>query len=312
MEIRRLSWWQKIKHHWTAVTASVLVVVILMIVVGYWFDWTGFKSKTLWDWLNLLGVFAIPAVVGLGTVWFTTQQGKVSDRENKDNQRETALQAYIDKMSELLLDKNLRESAEDAEVRKITRVRTLTVLPRLDAVRKKSVLQFLYEAGLIEKDKYIVDLKGADLSGAFLYIANLSGANLTNVDLSGAYLDIANLQGATLSSANLSAAKLWSVDLRGADLREAYLSDANLRDAHLNGADLSGAHLRDAHLNGAHLSGANLTNANLSGAFLFKTNFRGANLNGADLSNVNLYFTEQLEQAYSLQGTTMPNGAKHL
>src|SRR5205823_10508278 len=85
------------------------------------------QGKSLWDWLNLLGVLAIPAVVGFGTVWFTTQQGKVSDMENKDNQQEAALQVYIDKMSELLLDKNLRGSAEHAEVREIARVRTLTL-----------------------------------------------------------------------------------------------------------------------------------------------------------------------------------------
>jgi hypothetical protein len=48
-------------------------------------------AKTLWDWLNLLGVLAIPVVVGLGAVWYTAQQGKVSDRENTDNQRDGKL-----------------------------------------------------------------------------------------------------------------------------------------------------------------------------------------------------------------------------
>ena len=131
------SWWQKIKQHRVAigVTAIVLVVVIALIIAGYWFDWTGFNGynqvtiahtisgtnagtvtkteeyqpgKGLWDWLNLLGVLAIPAVVGLGAAWYTAQQGEVSERENKDNQREAALQDYIDKMSELLLAQNLR------------------------------------------------------------------------------------------------------------------------------------------------------------------------------------------------------------
>src|SRR6266566_3327964 len=60
------------------------------------------------------------------------QQGKVSDREHTDNQRETALQAYIDTMSELLLHEKLRDSAEEDEVRKIAHVRTLTILPRLN------------------------------------------------------------------------------------------------------------------------------------------------------------------------------------
>jgi hypothetical protein len=47
--------------------------------------------------------------VGFGAVWFTTRKGKAADAENKDNQRETALQAYIDKISELLLHEHLSE-----------------------------------------------------------------------------------------------------------------------------------------------------------------------------------------------------------
>ena len=68
---------------------------------------------------------------------------KRGNTEKKDNQRETALQTYIDKMSELLLEKHLRTSQPEEEVRKIARVRTLTVLRGLDANRKGSVLQFL-------------------------------------------------------------------------------------------------------------------------------------------------------------------------
>src|SRR6266550_3734279 len=114
MEEKR-SWWQQIKQYRLTilVVAIILVIAIALIIIGYRFDWTGFNGsnksgKTLWDWLNLLGVLAIPVVVGFGAVWFTTRQGKVADAENKDNQRETALQVYIDKMSELLLHENLR------------------------------------------------------------------------------------------------------------------------------------------------------------------------------------------------------------
>ena len=56
--------------------------------------------------------------------------------------------------------------------------------------------------------------------------ANLSGANLIDADLSGANLRGANLRGANLSGANLSDA-----NLRGANLIDANLSDANLRGA---------------------------------------------------------------------------------
>lgn len=103
----------------------------------------------------------------------------MSDRDNTDNQRETALQVYFDKMSELLLIHKLRASAEDNEIRKIARARTLTVLPRLDRKRKRSLLQFLYESCLIEKANRIVDLTGVDLSGADLSGANLNGTIIT-------------------------------------------------------------------------------------------------------------------------------------
>jgi uncharacterized protein YjbI with pentapeptide repeats len=148
-----------------------------------------------------------------------------------DNQHETVLHAYIDNMSALLLEQDLRDEVERDKVRKIARVRTLTVLRRLDGRRKAIVLNFLYESGLINKDQKIVDLDGADLSEADLFRAQLSKADLSRANLSKANLIEANLMEATLSStvligANLSSAKLFGTDLRGVDLSEANLSEA--------------------------------------------------------------------------------------
>ncbi len=75
MAARFRSWWQQIKTHLVAtiLVTLVLALVVLVILGGYLFhwDWTGFNGnnksgKTLWDWLNLLGVLAIPVVVGFG------------------------------------------------------------------------------------------------------------------------------------------------------------------------------------------------------------------------------------------------------
>jgi len=111
----------------------LIAVVFAVLVWIFGWDWTGFTGefdkitttrtsngattaaerlpgRTFLDWLQLLGVLAIPVVVGFGTVWFTTKQGQVSNEENKDNQGEALLQGYIDKMSELLLEKKLHES----------------------------------------------------------------------------------------------------------------------------------------------------------------------------------------------------------
>src|SRR5260221_11928300 len=112
------SWWEKIRKPLgiIGIIVACLGVVVLVFVVVRLYG-TGFVGKTLWDWLGLLAALAIPVVVGFGAAWFTAQQGKVSDRENTDNQRQVALQAYIDKMSELLLEKQLRRSQPEDEVR---------------------------------------------------------------------------------------------------------------------------------------------------------------------------------------------------
>ena len=107
----------------------------------------------------------------------------------------------------------------------------------------------------------------ANLSGAYLFEANLSGA-----DLSEAYLF-----GANLSEADLSRANLFGANLSEADLSRANLSRANLSRANLSRANLSGADLFEA-----NLSGANLFRANLFEANLFRANLSGANLSGAN------------------------------
>jgi len=116
MRTQRRFWWQKIKQDRVAigVIAIVLIGVLAFIFAGYWFhwSWTGFLNKALWDWLQLL---IIPVVLATGGFWFnqiqksreqrTTEQQAALERElTRDNQQETLLQAYIDKMSELLLN----------------------------------------------------------------------------------------------------------------------------------------------------------------------------------------------------------------
>ena len=261
--------WQKAKKPlevFCIIIVCILVIVLLVVIaLAYIFNVnvSGLRGKTLWDWLQLL---IIPAVLAVGGYLFNltvsrneqnnTQLRDQTERDiASDNQREDALQAYIDKMSELLLRDKLRDSTEDDEVRKIARVRTLTVLPRLDKERKRSVLQFLHESGLIKKDKTIIDLREADLRKARLDIinqpgANLSGATLMEADLSGANLESSNLSRAKLIKADLSDANLSSTDLTFADLTEANLRKVGLHDANLSDAILEGADLRQAELRG--------------------------------------------------------------
>jgi uncharacterized protein YjbI with pentapeptide repeats len=79
------------------------------------------------------------------------------------------------------------------------------------------LLLFLYESGLIHKDKPVVSLAFANLRHANLRMADLKHANLSDAILNGA---------------DLRDAFLWDANLSGANLRDAYLNDARLEGAY--------------------------------------------------------------------------------
>ena len=265
--------WQEVRKPLVvAASLASFAGILALIAFGYRLSWTGFLTKTLWDWLQLL---IIPVVLAIAGFWLsqiqkrreeriTQGQKEVEQEVATDNQRESLLQAYIDKMSELLVEKQLHKSAPENELREIARVRTLTVLSRLDGPRKRSVLQFLHEASLIDKDKHIIDLRGADLRGAKLSEATLFAADLRGVDLRGANLFTADLRGADLGGANLFTADLSGAKLSGVNLCGTDLSGADLRRANLSQANLSQANLSQANLSGATLDGANLGDARVT------------------------------------------------
>src|SRR5215207_8763596 len=101
-----------------------------------WPRWTGFRGKTIWDWLQLLIVPLALATIGF---WFTQQQDARQRELEEQRAQDLALQAYLDQMSNLLLERNLRESEQGSEARTLARARTLTILPRLDPSRKTAV-----------------------------------------------------------------------------------------------------------------------------------------------------------------------------
>jgi uncharacterized protein YjbI with pentapeptide repeats len=280
---------------------------------GLW-GWTQFGEKKLWDWLQLLSALAIPVVLTVAGFWYTSQQQR--HQQHIENQRaaaeqdieerraqDAALQAYLDQMSALMLQNNLRDSEEDSEARRLARARTLTVLGRLDPHRKRTVVRFLYESALIQEGDPIVNLATADLRAADLSLDDLRAADLGEAILRGADLKTADLRDANLRSADLSNADLSNADLSDADLRFAKLVNADLCcNADLSNADLSNAKLRSADLGRAYLSYANLSYADLSHADLSNADLRGAQ--GVSERDLEL-------QLVKLENTMMPDGSKH-
>ena len=111
------------------------------------------------------------------------------------------------------------------------------------------------ELKLFDREKALAELK-KDKSALLAY--DLSEAELREADLRGASLSWANLSGADLREANLREADLSWANLRRANLRRANLREADLSWANLSGADLSGANLSWANLREADLRGAEL------------------------------------------------------
>jgi uncharacterized protein YjbI with pentapeptide repeats len=327
--------------------------IVIIAVCGYAFGWawTGLtepKQRTFWDWLSLL---IVPIVLALGGYLFTRSENRRAQEtanQQRDLDREIAarrttedrrvaqeraetdrqianqrrlddtLQAYFDVIGQLLLDKDrpLRQSKKGDEVQTLAQARTLTVLPRLDGERKGSVVRFLYESGLITRNRVVVALAGADLRGAALgeqpphWVTGVTGFTLPWV---------------STTQIDLREADLSHADLGGTNLRDADLSGTNLREANLNGTKLSGAHLHLANLVGANMTLASLDGATLSGAFLQRADLGSADLSGAELRAAKLRGTnlmianlsaasvtwEQLEEAKSLERATMPNGQEY-
>ena len=143
--------WLRENKKIVAIVASILVIGIIVIIIGYQFDWTGFNtysitaqtnapkgttiptnitvtipSKTLYDWLQLL---IVPLAIAVIAVVFQLANSRTERQIAKkryeqdqqfakeryeqdqqialDKQHEELLQAYLDRMSELLLEKQL-------------------------------------------------------------------------------------------------------------------------------------------------------------------------------------------------------------
>lgn len=243
---------------------SLYVVTIILMILFGWVLWEtyqannfGFASKTFWDWMEL---FLVPAALAAAGLWFShvqkqtelviAEKERETDREIAlERQQQQTLEHYLDRMKELLLDRELGPEAKP-EVKRLARTWTLNVLRELTAKRNKQVVQFLQESELVGR-KAIVDLREADLAEVDLRKANLSGVNLSSVNLSNADLSNADLSNAKLQRANLHKANLrwavleWMTNLSNANLHETDLSNANLHTAIVSNEQLSQAILSD-------------------------------------------------------------------
>lgn len=301
---------------------AILSILLYLLPAGFWinvtaffqilWNWTGFPNKSLWDWMALL---IIPVVLAIGGFLFNKaerkgqndlaekkeniERGLAEKKENAEKEittdrwRETAMQAYLDKITELILEKDLLLSKQNEGVRHLVRARTLTIMPTLNQERQRTLLGFLYEAKLIENNDPIINFTNVDLSGADLGFFLLRGANLKRINLRKA-----NIRGADLSSSNF----------RMAIFEDAILAMTNLKMANLQQVNFIKADFIKAELDGADLTGANLIRASLKSASLITTILNGVNLTLANLEKANLKGAI-IDDKTIVCDTVMPDGS---
>src|SRR5215218_10448052 len=135
------------------IAVALTTLFVLLAIGGASLGWTGFGDKTFWDWLQLLSALAIPVVLAAAGLWFTAQQDQrqqeIEDQRAKQAQKiedqradaerklaeqraqDEALQAYLNQMSQLMLDRKLLETEQSDPVQTLVQARTVTILRRL-------------------------------------------------------------------------------------------------------------------------------------------------------------------------------------
>lgn len=204
---------KKSKSEWIAWGAQVLTAgAVIVAIAGLFIGYIQFQQQQQSDNLKTQG------------------QEKAAQLQALDQQRQTTLDTYLDRIQDMMLHDNF---SNNPDAKSIAAARTFTVLRYLDGNRKAYLIRFLYDVYLIGYldangilQPHIIDVYGLDLSGAVF-------ATITQ--------ERPDLKGVNLSHDNLYGANLKDVDLNYADLSSTYLDGADLSGADLNGAQLKGA-----------------------------------------------------------------------
>lgn len=253
--------------HMLSLIVGVIICafVVLTLILLYDVEWSGFDSefippfvqarKELWDWLQLLGVPFVVALIG----WQLQERER---QHTEENIREERLQKFFERMSHLILENELNadNSTLDSSIRVLAISLTLDALRNTDIERKRQIILFLYRSGLIR-----CETPGAE-SKLALGVTDIPG------DTNSTHARKAVLRDApNLTESNWDDADFHGIDLRGVNLRYSRLFNANLANANLVKADLRGCNLQNA----------TLTNANLGASDLKGCKLDGANVSGA-------------------------------
>jgi hypothetical protein len=300
------------------------IVLSLLVAIGYAYE------ITLWDWATLL---IVPAVIAAGAAWFNQQQREreldIAERRTQDE----ALEAYLDRMADLILHENLLERAklgEPPELRE--RLREWYGLgERLQELERQleEPLQELMQLEPLEQRERLQELVPLELWEPLLEFMQLrkrhgdEGQRLRlemaqpmMVARASTLTVLGGLDGSRKGQVMQFLHETGMIS-RLSTLQEGATTDeaavVPLYEGDFSNAALSGLYLGGDNLANVNFRGANLRTAVLRETILTRADLRDTDLTGADLTRAVLSISSEAlaQQAYSLEGATMPNGQKY-
>ncbi len=316
------AFWNFIIRKWFLYSLSFFIFIILLYIAikhGYHSNWTGFRgsiiqtvpnqtiqpAKTLWDWLELL-IIPLALVIGGYLLNRSEKRHEIKlskekaekDRLNAENlNQETALNDYFDRMSDLLLNFQLKESPMNSVERDVARTRTLTVLHRLNGERKANVLNFLAESKLIQNGlPPIINLGNANFKNL-----KISNGLLRNIYLLSVDFRDSNFWGTDFSNSCLEGCDFLASSGEHAKFIGARLIHTRLAKCILDRADFSNASLFNVSFFESSFQFAKFTNTEMEGADFYMANLENALLEGADMVGIKYLSQSQLDSAYYIE-----------
>ena len=261
------------------------------------------NKQVPWDSSSVTGDFFFVPAEGVTTT-VTTESASNQDfaAQAWDVIKDSEDPAILEEFIKMFPDTPQRNLAK-------LKLMTLKLSPSPDVLPDNSLSGEAAKKQLLETKECV----GCDLTGAYLWKAELGESNLRGVDLRGAYL-----RGANLVGANFNNAKLNGADLKETNLQKAIFCNTTMPDGSINNNDCKkasqaspevgvvlsgetakkrlletkecvGCDLTGAYLWKAELQRRNLSKVNLSGAYLRNASLAGADLSNADLTGADLY-----------------------
>ncbi len=275
------------------------------------------SGKTVWDWLDLLAVPILLAIIGYLFEQRNKREEARLEREREeqarlqrdiaqDNLAEEAIQKYLDDIAKLLLNEEYRK--ELFPIQEQESILFLRICLFKLAVKSGLPSLIRYVSSIVEYSQENVEelfpskdnpVRDVARTQTITILRRLEGdtdrQNRIINFLRDAELYEFILKNANLLKINLSRAILWFAELQEAHLRSAELQGAHLSDAELQGAELWRAKLQGAELWRAKLQGAKLWRAKLQRAYLGYAKLQRAYLGYAKLQRADLRYAKLQE-----------------